>query len=265
MEEFTPQDAHDLLKNNPVNRTIKESVVSRYEADMLAGLWRQNGETIKVAHDGALLDGQHRLSAQIRANLTLSWLVVRGLPNEVQASMDLGTGRQLHEQAEILGIEATREEWAALKDFRSYVENGLKSKGTAATRPTTPQMMAWVKENPEILEIIQALNDELHPRRMKGVKPGQLLAVAAVFSFIDENDTRDFFEGLLSGANLTDGSPILALRNRLLRVFSDREKITDLERWGYYITAWNAYRQGHIVTRIQAPRGGFTKKFPTPI
>lgn len=266
MEQFTPQDAQELLDNNPLNRTIRPSVVSHYAADMLAGLWVQNGEAIKISHDGALLDGQHRLSAQIRAGLTLSWVVVRGLPSESQASMDLGVGRQLHEQAEILGIKATREEWAALTYFKSYVEDGMKTRGTAASRPTQAQMTTWVKENPDILALIQSLNDDLRPKRMKGVKPSLLLAAAAVFSLIDENDAKDFFEGLLSGTNLKPGSPILALRNRLQRILSERESITELERWGYYITAWNAFRQGNIVTRVQTPRGGFkVKNFPTPI
>lgn len=78
--DVTPELARVWLRANTRNRNTRERAVTEYARDMVAGHWNLNGEAIKFAYDGSLLDGQHRLRAVIEADATVQMLVVVGLP-----------------------------------------------------------------------------------------------------------------------------------------------------------------------------------------
>ena len=63
---ITPKLAKELLLKNNSNRRITKSFVTTYANDMREGRWKGNtAEFIKIADDGDILDGQHRLLAII--------------------------------------------------------------------------------------------------------------------------------------------------------------------------------------------------------
>ena len=80
--------SREWLGFNTHNRNLRQRQCSASctstRPDMEAGNWQWNGESIKFAEDGTLLDGQHRLAAIAESGVTLPVLVVRGLPNETQ-------------------------------------------------------------------------------------------------------------------------------------------------------------------------------------
>lgn len=75
---MTPKDAERLLKRNHTeNRKLRERHVAELCAAMDAGDFNsEDGQTIVVGADRVLYDGQHRLAAQVRANVPMKWLVV---------------------------------------------------------------------------------------------------------------------------------------------------------------------------------------------
>lgn len=75
---MTPGDAARLLKRNHTeNRNIRERHVALLCADMEEGEFNsEDGQTIVVGADRVLYDGQHRLTAQVRAGVPMKWLVV---------------------------------------------------------------------------------------------------------------------------------------------------------------------------------------------
>ena len=78
IETITPQLAKDILANNNLNRNINATIVGHYADAISRGQWELNGEAIKIAHDGRLLDGQHRLMAVIKSDTPITTLVIRG-------------------------------------------------------------------------------------------------------------------------------------------------------------------------------------------
>ena len=64
----TPDEAEQCLLHNKGNRDLKSHTVEAYARDMLSGSWMQTGESIDIDTQSALQNGQHRLSAIIRAN-----------------------------------------------------------------------------------------------------------------------------------------------------------------------------------------------------
>lgn len=72
----TPEEAERwLLARHPLNRAVAPKVVARYADDIKAGRWRLTHQGIAFDDQEKLIDGQHRLSAIVRAGLGI-WLVV---------------------------------------------------------------------------------------------------------------------------------------------------------------------------------------------
>src|SRR3990172_8052075 len=77
--DVTPNPPREWLRTNTHNRKLRDRAVADYARDMTAGHWTLNGEAIKFATDGTVLDGQHRLRAVIDSDVTVQMLVVVGL------------------------------------------------------------------------------------------------------------------------------------------------------------------------------------------
>lgn len=78
----TPEMAAEWLKSNTKNRSLSQAIVNYYAAEMKAGRWELNGETIKFYENGTLKDGQHRLSAVVKAGVPVEMEVRFGVPND---------------------------------------------------------------------------------------------------------------------------------------------------------------------------------------
>lgn len=85
---LTPEKATELLEHNGLNRPLGDLHVKRIAAQIIAGKWRFNGDTIKVADTGDVLDGQHRLWAIIEAKKPVETIVVYGIAREAFSTID---------------------------------------------------------------------------------------------------------------------------------------------------------------------------------
>ena len=96
---ITPEMASDLLKKNYANRKISKPNYTHYMTDMINGNWQLNGETIKVAIDGELIDGQNRLTACVISGKSFRTVLITGLPNVVKKTIDSGKKRSFKDRA----------------------------------------------------------------------------------------------------------------------------------------------------------------------
>lgn len=99
-ETITPDLAREYLKQNKVNRRLSDVTVRNYARDMRTGNWCLNGESIVFYEDGTLKDGQHRLTACVKAGVPFETYVIRGIP---KASFIHDRGR-LRSQVNILDM-----------------------------------------------------------------------------------------------------------------------------------------------------------------
>lgn len=91
--------------------------MKRITEQILAGKWQYNGDTIKVAKSGDVLDGQHRLWACIEADRSIKTVVVYGIEKEAFATID--TLRKTRSGADILAL-------AGLERHRSLAAGALR-------------------------------------------------------------------------------------------------------------------------------------------
>lgn len=72
----TPQIAEEWLTHNTDNRNVRAKRVDQYARDMSNGRWEKDSPNpIVFGENGLLKDGQHRLMALIKANVSLNFLV----------------------------------------------------------------------------------------------------------------------------------------------------------------------------------------------
>lgn len=245
----TPELAAKWLKQNTSNRHLRKRAIADYARDMVAGKWRLNGEAIKFATDGTLLDGQHRLHAVIESGVAIPFLVVTGLANETQETMDAGRKRSAADAFGLRGEAHATVLASVLKRIWMWDQGDLKFNGSAI--PTTAECTELLKRKPEIYRSV-----EIAVRTHQAFRyvPQSVIGTAHhLFSRIDADATVWFFARVGDGAELSSGHPVLALRSRVMTDRADRRRTPDYQHMAYLVRAWNALRVDRPLTRILQP------------
>jgi hypothetical protein len=94
---ITPEIARTMLEKNVGNRKPRTNTFLAYERDMRAGKWVETHEAIAVSKSGNIINGQHRLMALARAEVSLWFLVVTydDAETAIQLPIDCGAKRSL--------------------------------------------------------------------------------------------------------------------------------------------------------------------------
>ena len=261
--EVTPAMATALLDANSHNRRLREAVADGYARDMAADRWDVNGETIKICIDGRLIDGQHRLEAIEITGISAVCLVVTGLPIEAQKTTDIGSRRSY---ADTLRWEDVKNEDAVSAIVRRVAlwKAGYRVK-SGRYKPTEPEMSETFATVPGIAE---AAEFGVAHAKGAGIPPAQLGFAYWLLAGIDATAATWFMQRIADGAGLQLGHPVLVFRDRLRRerdALRGRGSVSPDLILALLIKAWNAYRAGDSITKLQLPTGGLTaESFPIP-
>lgn len=258
--DITPDLAAEWLTKNTHNRHSRPRTVNAYAADMLAGAWRWNGESIKFAKDGKLLDGQHRLLAIVQSGVTVRMVVVWDLDDETQETMDGGTKRKFSDALTLRG-ERNASVLGAVIRFVHLWESGQRKMGSATFAPTNNQLFGTLDKYPWLRDSIPTIN-----KASKSGIPGSVVGLTYwLFSQIDSGDAEFFFDRLGDGQNLQKGDPIYELRRCIEAGRSARGTRSLTYMTAVTIKAWNAYRDGNQIGVLRYIVGGASpEKFPEP-
>jgi len=101
--KVTPDMARNMLASNPINRRISERAVSDLSKAILNNDWQITHQGIAFYDDGSLADGQHRLTAVIKANVPVHMMITKGLAKDAAMSIDSGRRRSLIDGVKISG------------------------------------------------------------------------------------------------------------------------------------------------------------------
>lgn len=255
----SPDTAASWLKrNNSKNRNLRTGHVSQIARDIKAGKFLFNGDAIRFSTAGVLLDGQHRLAAVAEAEQPVEFLIVSGLPDDAQDTMDAGISRTTADaltirgdvNAAVLGSIARRVWWWKTENYRFH----------QSVSPSRMEQLDIIIEHPEIYRSTQFACDIF--RAYRGIPRSVLGTAHWLFNRIDPEETPWFMARVADGAELPASSPILTLRHRIMRDREREYKPKDHVRLAYLIRAWNAHRKDEPLSRIvQGPKD----KMPMPI
>jgi hypothetical protein len=237
---ITPAVAREMLRRNTHNRPIREARVNGYARLMSAGQWHNNGEAIKVAVDGTILDGQHRLRAVVKSGATITILVVSGLPMEAQSTMDGGAKRNPGDVFALRGEQNAAMLGSVSRKIWMW-ERGDK-RFSAKESPTTPELYALVDKYPGLRRSADVAVRVYHTFRY--IPPSVVGAAHHLASRTAPDEAAWFFEALGTGAELSLKHPVLTLRNKAMTDKNAKTEVTDGRHLAQVLTAWNAVRDG---------------------
>ena len=241
IETITPDIAAALLEAIPDNRVVSRNIVEQYASDMKSGRWQATGEPIIISSDGLLNDGQHRLTAVCKSNVSVNMMVVRGVARETRIALNIGKSRKAGDILQMFHISSGRSCAALANTLILYERSGGKSASGSAHGISKP------------VSIERALGDDrLQLCVSMACKYGKIMSpkhVAFARYVIPDSKKSDvFFDRLFDGIGLDQGNPILTLRNWILR---NGKKQTDLVGTEVILRAWCAFRDDRLVSQLK--------------
>jgi hypothetical protein len=264
--QMTPALAAKLLQKNTANRNLSQGRVSTYAAAMTADEWVPDGSPIRIGESGALLDGQHRLAAVVRSGRTIPMIVISGLPDESQLTIDTGKGRTFAHVLEIRGHTDASTVAATTTALWNWQNGAFAFVGSWVNRPTPTHHVLWELLQKRETEIRLAISMARAAKRFVQASPGVMGAGYVMLSDVSSEDADDFYEQLACKRQQT---PAVALLTRTMN-----NRATPVQAKGlagqtlqtvYLIKAWNAYRDGIDPHFLRWMRGGSNREaFPEP-
>lgn len=259
----TPAVAEIWLGHNSHNRTLRNKAVTDLVGVIQRGEWRLNGDAIRFAVDGTLLDGQHRLWAISESEVAVPSLVVVGLPPESQETVDVGARRNLRD-ALVLRGEANALSVAATITYWWRYSNGFVR--NQQMKPTIAQALVTFEDHPGLRDAAQWASRQFK-KRFRG-SAAMMASAYYELSSIDADDAGLFFDRLISGEELKAHDPILLLRKHfelLSMQGNEGARASSLVSHALTIKAWNYWREGREIDRLNWKAAGMkAEAFPTP-
>lgn len=222
------------------NRKLKENTLARYYAKMMRGEWNErNGETIKFDSDGNLIDGQHRLTAQVRAGLDLWWLVSFNCSREAFVTIDEGAIRRTRDVMSMIG-EHNENVLASAVTLHLKYDAGVISDARGVSN----------------LEALNALTDETEQAWRESVTcasslkaPKGFLApsLSAWMNYeIKARHGKEIADAFITAVVRGDGAvsqPVCELRRKLVENIASTRRANRLCVAAWLVKTWNAHYQ----------------------
>lgn len=272
IETISPEMAKVYLEGQGSNRKAQMKMVAKFAADLSAGEWSLNGETVKFDENGQMIDGQKRMMAIIRTGIPMTTVVVRGLPSEAIFNVDTGQRRTGGDFLTIHGFRNGSQKSAV---SRFYLDMGV-----IESREAGVSILSFGKgrqlNQKHLIDFVTANNDRLDEsisyvfsRTSQHLlhSPSVFGAIFLRFADIDPDLARNFMEILLLNENYTfraDGghyalgsqNPIWRLRHFLEdereflegRVNASSKRLAAGALVGVAFKAWNLWLEGKSMT-----------------
>lgn len=259
-----PEEATEILASNTRNRLPNKKLVQRYASDMERGEWAFVGDPIRIAHDGTLLDGQHRLEAIRKSGTKQTLMVITGLDLESQAVVDIGRPRKLADVLRING-EKHHTTLAAALVYVWGLDNGVNfAINPANWRPSTAQLLDTLERHPQLRDSCNAggqMNSHIKiPSSIATFRHYQL-------GMVDGQDRDDFWKKMIRKDFYGETDPLNRLYVKLMEDAANPQRRMDTAaKHALLVKTWNYYRDGAEVRQLKWTRGGRSREpFPTAI
>jgi len=227
VETVTPNMARKWLEasESAAQRGIRERLVAKLTHAILNDQWQVTHQGIAISTDRVVLDGQHRLTAIIRADVPVQMMVTRDADPAMFGVIDTGTARTPADSLRIAGFRNTNVLAAVVRALICYEQVAGTTGADWKDRDrevTTEDLLAWLGDDERHEAAVQAITDG-HRISQAISRHGATtpLSAALLVSMMWQTDitptTRaEFSARLADGVLLGPRSPILSLRRWLI-------------------------------------------------
>lgn len=233
-----------LRSNIEGNRRVNSNRVNQYARDMKSGKWKENGETLKFADTGELIDGQHRLTASVESGIGFWSLVSYGIKKEAFITIDRNQPRSIGQQLHLAYGATDYNNLQAALTWLSVFVDGI----VAATRarPTASELQELFNENPGMQDSVRAA--AVTHGSLRTPSRSALAFCHYCFTRQDATLAESFFEALSTGASLRTIDPVFRLRERIITSSAAANKrLSTFEFIALVFKAWQAEKEGRTI------------------
>jgi hypothetical protein len=257
---ITPTMAKKLLEKNISNRRLKQKTVEKYTKDMQLGIWKEDtGELIKISISGYLLDGQHRLYAIVKSNISQKMHVGTDLPDEVFKVIDTGSSRNSADIFHIDGIANSNTIPSIIYTYKRFIGGYT---GGNSERESSAIVLNSYYERPDFYQNVAKKTLSWYKAFSRILTPAIIGGFYCYFQSINEALAEDFFNQLCYG-NGNICKPIALLRKKLVEDRLSTKKLSIATKNAFIIKAWNYYRKNEVVKILKFDFDN--EKFPKAI
>ena len=229
---------------NYQNRAIKERVLEKYYRKMMRGEWNEsNGETIKFDADGNLIDGQHRLTAQVRAQKDFWWLVALNCSREAFVTIDEGANRSSGDVMSMVGEKNANILASAVTLHIKYDKGGVCDTNGVSNLDVRNELTEQ-SENVWRESVLAAIGS----RAPKGFLAPSLVAWAHYEITVRHGKKQA--DSFVKASVLGEGevSPAIAeLRRKLVENLASVRRASRICVAAWLVKAWNAHAQNQRI------------------
>ena len=246
IKDVTPRMCTAWLNRNTNNRPLNQRHVNILTRTMMKGDWDMNGESLKFDEDKNVLDGQHRMWACIEANVSFKTMVIHGLPRGSFDTIDTGRIRAGHDVLAMRGEKDVLLLNGILKHVGRYHAGQMLSTG----KITNKEVENLLEQYPKTRDMAHTLGRAAW--RVRWCAPSIIGSCWFLASRKHKADADTFFNGLIFGAELSTGSPILALRNKFIDIHAHKgQHLTTPAKMEMIVNTWNAFRSGKTINHFK--------------
>lgn len=223
--------------------------------DMKEDRWRNNGDPVRVASDGLIMDGQHRLSAIVQSGVSVRLIIYFDFDQEVVdvRLIDTGKGRNLGTHLAAAGLPHAKLIAATVKLALVY------QRGEWATTENLPK---HALRDSELHEYVEKWKEALIDcaslaNRSQRIATSSLVSALLFIGCRGEKPSEreqavEFVEKLANGIDLRIDDPIFSLRRRLIESRSSKfKRLTTYADRNLMTTGWNKHVSGKPCRVIQ--------------
>jgi hypothetical protein len=253
---ITPQMSEDFLRRNRANRQVSFATVKKYWQAMSSGDWRATGQALILDREGKALDLQHRCWAGYLGQVSFkSYVITDASPeDDLFAYIDDCKPRSAGDALFTSGMNGISNYIAgAAKLAWKYENNAIGIIQQPRIRDmSTREVLEYTRTHPKLGEAAHTIMGSFKKAvSIIGSKPVSIFFGWQVIEHYSFNILTEFFDPLGIGANLEEDSPILGLRNRLLREEEEAGDLKQPRRLALLIKAFNL----HVDGRKLSPKG----------
>lgn len=235
----TPELAKNYLVKNLRNRKLNKKIVSKYSSDIKKGNWKEDtGELVKIATNGDLIDGQHRLSAIVEADKAIFLHIAYDVDSSVFDVLDTGKGRSASDVFEIQGVNYSTQLPSIISTFLRL------EKGNYPNREgfTNQRLYCEYVSNSDYWNALAKKTHTLYKSFSKILPPS---LIGGIFAHLDKTENgclqNDFISQLCTGADISNNT-MYVIRNVLISdKMKSRNRLNNSDKVSLIIRAWNAF------------------------
>lgn len=251
-EKVNAEKAGAYLEKNKRNRRIRWPWVHELAEIMLAGQWKQNtGQTVKIAVNGEIVDGQHRMLAIIEANKKQPGIAIgvhfaTGLELAVHDAIDTGKARNACDVFTREGIKNANKIPSMITAYLAF-KAGARAVDNFS-KPSNQQILDFYRCDEMFWQAVSAMTTAWYLAFAKILSPSTIGGLYCIFYDINQQAAYDFMDQLCTGFNIKNDSMKL-LRTKLMQDRHAMRKMPKKLRNALIIKTWNLYRK-NIVAKI---------------